>query len=200
MVFQIDTKHPLYVEFAPAWQLMRDAFSGEDDIKARGEKYLPMKPGTRSIDDPARRQSAYEFYKELAEFPDLVALTVRGAVGTLLDQAAEIELPPGLEPLREHATRDGLTLDALHRRIATEIMLVGRYGLLPGIGIDGTPYLAGYVAESIINWDTDGEQRPDFLVLDESGQVRNRETGDYEPGRSRPAPGSQAAARHPYPN
>ncbi|KKC39521.1 hypothetical protein WH87_04830 [Devosia epidermidihirudinis] len=180
MAFDITAKHPAYKEFEAAWTLMRDAFSGEDDIKAKGETYLPMKPGTRAISDPATRAAAYEFYKELAEFPDLLALTVRGAVGTMLDSSAEIELPSALEPLRERATRDGLTLEALHRRIATEIMLVGRYGVLPGIGPDGAPYLAGYVAESITSWDTDEDQRPDFLVLDESGLTRNPETGEWE--------------------
>src|SRR5690606_21067133 len=119
-------------------------------------------------------------YKSRAEFPDLVALTVRGAVGTILDQAAEIELPSELEPLREKATRDGLTLDALHRRIATELMTTGRYGILPGIDDAGSPYLAGYVAEAIINWDVDENQTADFVVLDETGSVRNRDTNEWE--------------------
>src|SRR5690606_14162739 len=119
-------------------------------------------------------------YKSRAEFPDLVALTVRGAVGTILDQAAEIELPSELEPLREKATRDGLTLDALHRRIVTELMTTGRYGVLPGIDAAGGPYLAGYVAESIINWDVDENQHADFVVLDETGLVRNRETNAWD--------------------
>src|SRR5690606_38024306 len=69
---------------------------------------------------------------------------------------------------------------ALHRRIGTELMLTGRYGVLPGIGQDGSPYLAGYVAESIINWDVDENQGTDFLVLDETGLVRDRETGEWD--------------------
>src|SRR5690606_37966438 len=118
--------------------------------------------------------------KHRAEFPDLVALTVRGAVGTMLDKSAVIELPMEMEPLLEKATRDGLTLEALHRRIATEVMLTGRYGVLPGIAVDGTPYLAGYVAESIINWDTDANNVADFVVLDESGYVRDPETNKWD--------------------
>src|SRR5690606_17585104 len=128
-----------------AWTLLRDAFGGEDDVKSKGQTYLPMKPGTAAIEDLAVRAKAYEFYKSYAEFPDLVALTTRGAVGTVLDKSASIELPRDLEPLRERATRDGLTLEALHRRIVTELMLTGRYGVLPGIAQDGSPYLAGYV-------------------------------------------------------
>lgn len=181
MAFDITVKHPLYDDFLPSWELMRDAHDGEDDIKAKGEKYLPNKTGIEAIalDDPARGAKAYETYKERAEFPDLVALTVRGAVGTMLDKAAVIELPGELEMLRENATRDGLTLDALHRRIATEVMLMGRYGVLPSVDQDGTPYLAGYVAESIINWDVDEKQNANFLVLDETGPERNTETGEW---------------------
>src|SRR5690606_36414909 len=89
-------------------------------------------------------------------------------------------LPKEMEPLLERATRDGLTLEALHRRIATEVMLTGRYGVLPGIAQDGTPYLAGYVAESIINWDTDENNVADFVVLDESGYVRDRQTNEWK--------------------
>lgn len=179
MTFNIEAKNPLYEQFAPSWTLMRDAFGGEDDVKRKGKAYLPMKPGTAVIQDAGLQATAYDFYKSLAEFPDLVALTVRGAVGTMLDKQAEIELPDALEPLREKATRDGLTLDGLHRRIGNELMLTGRYGLLPGIGQDGAPYLAGYVAESIINWDGT-DQVADYVVLDESGLARNRETNEWE--------------------
>lgn len=181
MAFDISVKHPLYEQFLPSWTLMRDAFGGEDDVKQKGEAYLPNKTGieARAKTDPAGAAKAYNSYRQRAEFPDLVALTVRGAVGTMLDKAAVIELPPELEPLREKATRDGLTLEALHRRIATEVMLTGRYGVLPGITQDGSPYLAGYVAESIINWDQDDNNVADFVVLDESGYVRDRETNEW---------------------
>lgn len=178
MAFDITVKHPSYLGFADAWRLMRDAVEGEDAIKIRGEIYLPMKSGIVAIKDAEVKSAAYSAYKMRAEFPELVAPTIRGSVGTMLDQPATINLPAGLEPLRERATRDGLTLDALHRRIAMELMTTGRYGILPGITAAGLPYLAGYVAESIINWDsTEGEA--DYVVLDESGKVRDRDTGAW---------------------
>lgn len=180
MAYDITVHHPDYDAFLPSWELLRTAMGGEDDVKRAGEKYLPVKSGIEALSDPEARKRAYERYKQRAEFPDLVALTVRGAVGTMLVKPAEVELPKVLEPLRLNATRDGLTLEALHRRIATELMLTGRYGILPGIGTDGSPYLSGYVAESIINWDTNDEQVADFLVLDETHKVRNRETGAWE--------------------
>lgn len=178
MAYDITVHHPLYDEFFPAWKLMRDAFDGEDKIKAAKELYLPMKSGTKAITDITKRDEAYNAYQKRAEFPELVSPTVRGSVGIMLKTAAKIELPASMEPLREKATQDGLTLDALHRRIAVELMTMGRYGLMPGIGEDGTPYLAGYITESIINWDaTKGVN--DYLVLDESMQVRDLETGKW---------------------
>lgn len=180
MAFDPTATHPTYDAFAPSWRLMRDCMAGEDEVKAKGEAYLPMKSGTRSIADDQLRQTAYGGYKQRAEFPELLAPTVRGAVGTILDQPPAIVLPPALEPLRERSTRDGLSLEALHRRICTELMVTGRYGVLPGISASGEPYLAGYVAEAITNWDTDAEQRPDWLMLNESRPVLDRSTGKWE--------------------
>lgn len=178
MGFDITVKHPDYIAFAPAWELMRDAYDGEDCVKAKGEKYLPMKSGTAAIQDERQKLAAYNAYRMRAEFPELVAPTVRGSVGIILKQSATIELPKSMEFLREKATRDGLPLDAFHRRIAAELLKEGRYGVLPGIDASGNPYLAGYAAESIINWDeVDGA--PYYVVLNESGPVRDPETGAW---------------------
>lgn len=176
MTFNPGARHPLYTAFSPFWRLMRDAVDGEDAIKAKGTTYLPMKSGIVAMTDLAKQTQAYEAYKLRAEFPELVAPTIRGSVGTMLEKPAVIELPDALEPLREKATRDGMTLDALHRRITVELMSVGRYGLLPGIAGDGEPYLAGYVTEAISNWD-DTDHVVDWLMLDESKKVLDRSTG-----------------------
>src|SRR5690625_4455495 len=131
----ITIRNAQYDDFLPSWTLMRYMIGGEDDITSKNERYLPMKTSIEAITNPDARHKAYERYKLRAEFLDLVALTVRGAVGTMLDKPAQIELPQALEPLRLRATRDGLDLAALHRRIATELMITGRYGILPGIGL-----------------------------------------------------------------
>lgn len=171
-------KHPAYLRFAPSWELLRDAVAGEDDVKAKGVRYLPMKTGTAAIPDESVKARVYDLYRTRAEFPEVTAPTIRGAVGVMLGKPSKIELPEAMEHLRERATLDGLTLDALHRRMGMEVMTTGRYGLLPGLTEDGTPYLSGYVAESIINWDGTGGV-PDYVVLDESGPVRDRDTGQW---------------------
>lgn len=172
MEFDIKSVHPEYAKNLPVWQRMRDSSDGEAAVKERGEDYLPMKSGIKAMTDARRKVEAYERYKFRAEFPDIVGPTIRGSAGLVHKSPAVIELPSALEGLRERATMDGLTLEQLHTRITTELLLVGRYGLLPGISDSGEIYLARYRAEAIRNWDeTDGE--PDYVVLDESGYVRD---------------------------
>jgi hypothetical protein len=70
------------------------------------------------------------------------------------------------------ADRDGLHLHALRARHLGR--LPGRYGLLVDFpedgGPDALPYIAGYKAETIINWSIDG----DFYVLDETHLERDK--------------------------
>lgn len=178
MSFDITVKHPSYEKFASAWSLMRDTFDGEECVKAAGEKYLPMKSGTKAMTNWTLRDAAYDAYRLRAEFPELVAPTIRGTVGLMFKHQSQIELPPSMEFLREKATVDGLTLDELHRRIAVELTLMGRYGLLPGIGTDNVPYIAGYTTETIINWDNRAGVT-DFVVLNETAPQRDVETGKW---------------------
>ena len=174
-MLNIKATHPDYDNWIDAWQLMRDAYDVEA-VQQEGEKYLPRPSGFSELHDP---DEAYRAYKNRAEVPDLLAPTVRGMVGVMHRKEASIELPEALEPLRERATRDGLTLDALHRRINRELLQTGRYGLLGDIRSGGAPYIAGYTAESIRNWDEDEEQNLDFLVLDESAPARSQESGEW---------------------
>ena len=178
MPFNISTHHPLYDEFIVSWQTMRDAIDGEDRVKEKGEIYLPMKSGMKAISDTTKQLLAYSNYRMRAEFPELVSPTIRGSVGLAHDQPATITLPPGMEYLRERASTDGLTLDALHKRITTELLSTGRYGLLPTPTASGQFRIATYTAETIINWD-DTDDQVNFLVLDESGDVRNPDTNTW---------------------
>lgn len=177
MTYNISTHHPLYDDYAPAYQVMADTIAGEDDVKDRGERYLPMKSGIRAIKDKSKRTTAYLNYLNRAEFPELVSPTVRGSVGIAHEKPANIELPPGMEEIRNKATADGMSLDDLHQMITTAIMTYGRCGLLPGVA-DGEFQITLYDATQIINWD-DTNNVTDYVVLDESGLVRNRTTNAW---------------------
>lgn len=178
MAYNIRTTHPKYAEFIESWTMMRDCVAGEEDVKAHGERYLPMKSGMRVISDPTEQLKAYQSYQLRAEFPELLAPTILGSSGLLHMKEPTIELPPQMEYLREDATRDGRSLEAFRKELTNEILTTGRYGILPGVNPDGTFYLAGYTAETIINWDTkDG--KPNYVVLDESDMVRDPITNTW---------------------
>jgi hypothetical protein len=164
----VDTKHPDWSDRKDEWAMLRHAVRGETAVKSENETYLPMPSGF--LAQPDRGVAMYGSYKTRAQFPDILGPTLRGMVGVIHRTEAEIELPAVLEPIWEKATADGLTLEAFHRRITGELLLMGRYGVLVDMLPDGgeVPYFAGYTAEALINWD----DARSLYVLDESGKVR----------------------------
>ncbi|MBL4700123.1 MAG: DUF4055 domain-containing protein [Phycisphaeraceae bacterium] len=158
-------KHPLYSDFTDRWRVMRDVVEGEDQVKERGDEYLPKPDG---MSDPA-----FTAYKKRAEFPDIVASTIRGMVGLMTEQDLAIELPKALEGLREKATKSGVTLNGLYRRIIREVLIAGRFGLLSDLDSEGNPILSGYVAEAVMNWDVDADENLSLVSLNETEQRRS---------------------------
>lgn len=151
------------------WAMMRHASRGETAVKEEGELYLPMPSGFRVQNDGGT--AYYAAYRKRAQFPDILGPTVRGMIGVIHRTEAQIEMPDAMMGIWERATRDGLPLEALHRRITGELLTTGRYGILVDAPSEGSdlPFFAGYSTEAIINWSPDR----DFYVLDESGIVRD---------------------------
>jgi hypothetical protein len=161
------TLHPaLTVERRFEWQLMRDAMDGETRVKARGTEYLPMPGGFAAQNDGGK--GMYEAYKRRARFPEILAPSVSAMIGIIHGREIQIEMPDGMSFLWENADGNGLPLEALHRRITRELLVIGGYAILadaPEGG--GDPYLCGYTRDAVINWDTD------WYVLDETGIRRD---------------------------
>jgi hypothetical protein len=164
----VDTKHPDWLDRQDEWAIMRAAMRGEKAVKEAGDDYLPMPSGFKVQADGGR--AMYAAYQKRAQFSEIVAPTIRGMIGVIHRTEAQIEMPEAMEGLWEKATADGLPLEALHRRITGELLGMGRYSLLADASSEGSdlPWLAGYTAESLINW---SPQR-DMFVLDESGLKR----------------------------
>ncbi|MDX0106640.1 DUF4055 domain-containing protein [Sinorhizobium medicae] len=169
MTNAVDTKHPLWTARAPEWTLMRDTAGGENEVKAAGITYLPQPSGFKAQADGGR--ALYDAYQTRAQFPEIVLPTIHGMLGVIHRTEAQIEMPDAMKPLWEKATKDGLPLEALHRRITAELLTTGRYALLADAATEGSdlPWLAGYSAESLINWSDDRT----MFVLDESGLRRD---------------------------
>lgn len=176
MTDAVDTKHPTWIAMADKWSLMRDATAGETTVKDAGETYLPKPSGFSAQDDGGR--ALYEAYQKRAQFAEIVEPTIRGMVGVIHRTEAQIEMPTAMEPLWEKATKDGLPLEALHRRITSELLTTGRYSLLADAATEGSdlPWLAGYSAESLINWADDRS----LFALDESGLKREGFRWEHE--------------------
>lgn len=184
----LEATHPQYDVFNVDWTTMRDLFRGERAVKAKETEYLPATPGM-ILDgfngSPSEKNSlGYKIYKNYlkrAVFPEYVADAVEVLVGMMHHKEATIELPATMEALRQKATLHGESLQTLLRRINTEQLLTGRIGLLADMPENPDPksplpYIASYVAESIINWDEAddmvGFSSLNLVVLNESGFTR----------------------------
>lgn len=163
----ITTLHPaLTAERRAEWELMRDAMDGESAMKARGEVYLPMPGGFRN--NQATTSQLYDAYRLRAQFPELLAPSVSAMIGIVHDKEISIEMPDAMQFLWENADGMGLPLEAFHRRITRELLVIGSYGVLadaPEGG--GEPFLVGYSRDAIINWDRD------WWVTDETTMRRD---------------------------
>ena len=181
----LSTKHPLYVDAAKDWEVMRHSYKGERIVKEQGAKYLPPTSGMR-LDGMSHGQAglaAYNAYKTRASFPETVTDAVEAMLGVMHHKPAAIELPRALEPMRDNATPRKESLQMLLERINLQQLITGRVGMLldlPRRPITGPvlPYIVLYDAENIFNWDIrrreeDKPQTPDFIVLDESEYERD---------------------------
>jgi len=163
----VKTFHPAMTAHRFAeWQRMRDCMDGEAQVKYRGEYYLKMPSGFKGQDDGG--VAMYQAYKDRAQFPAILAPSVSAMIGIIHGREIKIEMPDAMMFLWENANGDGLPLEAFHRRITRELLVIGGYAVLtdaPEGG--GDPYLVGFPRDLLINWDVD------FWVLDESRQIRD---------------------------
>lgn len=184
----IETKHPRYEEMTPDWEIMRDTYRGERVVKSKGVKYLPATQGM-ILDGMVSKNDAgtqaYNAYRTRAIFPEYTKQAVENYIGMLWRKPAAIRLPAALESLRDKATPTGESISQLLRRINEEQLITGRCGLLldmPESAENGSlPYIAFYIGESIINWDSnqlgEGYTELNMVVLDESSLRRQNMFG-----------------------
>lgn len=172
----VNTRHPEYTAGRLAdWQLCKAAYSGETAVKAAGTTYLPKPSGYSTAGGyPDNGVEAYAAYRMRAEFPEIMGPSIGAMVGIIHATEIQIEMPSALEYLHENADGQNKTLVDFHREITRQLLISGRYGVLadaPMMG--GDPFLAGYEAARIINWDEG------FYVLDESAYERTGFRWEY---------------------
>ena len=192
----ITDPHPEHLAASALWARMRDCAAGEEAVKARRLEYLP-RPGGQS-------ERAYRAYLARAVWYGATERTLNGLAGAIFRHPPAVEAPEALTTQLDSIAADGGPFEGLAQSVTREALLAGRAGLLADRPADaeGTPYLALYPAESILNWESApraGRQRLTRLVLredmercrelllDASGHYRvrlwrrkSRQTGSYE--------------------
>lgn len=188
----LKTKHPAVIELADDWRTCADALAGARAIKDAGERYLPPTANMRFDGYPTANtpgMEAYLAYKARAKWPGFFSDAVRRGIGMLHQKPPVINLPAGMEYLRERATPRGESLEQLLRRINRQQLAFGRLGVLADMPVNAERgrefYLALYQGDRITNWHEGGTE-PDeprelqLVVLDETGMEMNPRTLQWE--------------------
>ncbi|MDX0267639.1 DUF4055 domain-containing protein [Sinorhizobium meliloti] len=138
--------HPSVHYHSVDWEMLRDTFQGERQVKEKGHAYLPQPSG---LDD-----SEYDLYLENATFYNMTNRTVGALVGTIFRRNPVISnLPKKLQKKVRKITKNNQSLRSFTRRCAKEVVHMGRYGVLVDMPAGGgDPYLTGYVTEAILDW------------------------------------------------
>lgn len=161
----VDTVLSALSDVLPDYELIRDCVAGQRQIKKRGVKYLPDPDETEP--DQVEREARYKAYLMRSVFYGVTGRTLRGLVGLVFDKDPAIEIPDLLGVVKEDATGSGTTLDQQAQAALTDVVSLGRAGVLtdyPNTTAPTTraqalagnirPTLIRYQAEQIINWRT----------------------------------------------
>ena len=166
-----------YSEALPGWQLVKRCVAGAREVRKHDE-YLPMPdPNNKSPENLAR----YKQYKKRAMFLNITGRTRVGLMGAVFRKTAELQLPAGVEYLKENASGDGTSLEQLSKESVGECLDTGRGGFLVDFPeVDGVSSMADlqgrralihhYDALSIIDWNEeviDGVKRLTYVNLAE---------------------------------
>lgn len=187
-VAALSNKNPYYVNREVDWVMMRDAYAGERAVKDKREQYLPptqsMLMEGMSFNQPGWQ--TYQAYLTRASYHELVKPALMSMLGVMHRKPPTIELPAKLDGMRTRATFNGESLEALVQKINEQQLLMGRYGMLLDVATQtegkanplALPYVVGYNAEAMINWDSSspsddqGTRQIQLVILNESQYVR----------------------------
>lgn len=170
--------HPQYSFAAEDWVLCDDCFSGEREIKRRGEVYLPRTEGQMA--DTMYGSKRYEAYKYRANYFNYFASTIHAILGILHREPPQrIELPPRLFSMKNGFSANGDSLEEMLHLVNFHQLVYGRCGMLLDSPFwddspNAVPVCALYPAHRILDWEQSGNVLS-FVLLDESGDHFNPE-------------------------
>lgn len=165
-----------YTESLARWQKNRAVRKGSDAVKELGDTLLP-RPAAH--DESDQNRSRFDQYLERAVFYPIASRTITGMAGLAMANPPTIDLPPELDGITECADGAGTSCAALTDEVITELLTVGRMGILSdhssaiqteadtGLG----PVLVPYRAEQIVSWferTVDGRPVLEMILLEET--------------------------------
>ena len=149
----VSTTHPDYDAAAVDWARARDVLSGEDAVKAGGEKYLPR------LD--SQTDEEFAAYVQRASFFNATARTSEAYQGLIFRRPPFVKLPEGssglgraMQEFANDADMLGTSLTAYAKMVVGDVIGLGRAGTLvywEGDYEQGA-YASAYRAEDILNW------------------------------------------------
>lgn len=163
----VNTPHRDYVNKLARWTKNRDAYEGEDAIKAKGQTYLIKPAGFRDDD--------YTRYVANAKWYGATARTVKGLTGSIFQKDPVLSTGSQVEKHLKDITLTGISIELLAEEVVSDVQLMGRYGVLLDWDDDmRRPYWSGYPCESILNWRVSrigGASQLSLLVVSEDIHV-----------------------------
>jgi hypothetical protein len=154
-------RHPDYDAGDKKWRRIRDCIDGTDAVKGKRTEYLPQLTGQSNAE--------YNAYLKRALFVSVADRTLKGIVGLMTEREPNIEAPEEMRPYFEDTDNQGTSFEEIFRWVVEEVISMGRTGLLIDFPVaGGRAYTVPYVAENILNWNTDPVLRNlNMLVLAE---------------------------------
>lgn len=158
----VDFVRPEVTAKRSAWKLVRDAVAGSESVKA-GDYVIEVNPHDASPENKTRNEQRVK----RAVYFNATGRTLPALTGIAFGKWPEVQLPTSMDYLLEDADGSGVGLINLSQSAVSEVLQLGRAGLLADYpataeGVSRADVLAGnarptltlYPAEAIINWRT----------------------------------------------
>jgi len=195
----VNSTHKQYTQNIKKWRLVRDCDEGSEAIKKRSKgdsktSTLTGRPGTAYLPAPnptdvsAENIERFVAYLERASYVNFTGHTKEGMLGLVFRKETVSELPSSIDYMKENANGGGLSSDQMIKDVSSDVLMLGRYGLLvdypnapEGLTEDQVRALnlraniLAYPTETIINWRTEtigGVNMLTMVVLREPTEIQ----------------------------
>lgn len=177
----VTNKHDLYNKRSSQWTLIRDCLEGEEQIKSKGERYLPKTKG--------QSNKRYEAFKLRAEWDNYTKRVLVGLHGLIFRKKPTVSYPDKLKPFIDNIDLKGNSVYKFASNVVKDSLPLSFGGLLVDYPLTGgvqtkaeaeekgiRSYVKYYAPEDVINWKTsviNGVEKISLIVLRETYEAEN---------------------------